>query len=662
MVSILQGAKNILGGKSFDASPPEFADNRVERVDQAKVVWYQWEYELSTDSKKAFGFSALVPSAATSALLNKSTSYDISNHIENITYTKSMDGGAGSFSIVLHNSFDWSRYMRPGQWITVYLTGDGDLPLPNDSSTETNKIPGLDKFKSMGTKLLSNIDSPLLPVPPVPLPKGPTPSEIDGYKRKRRVLGVISRVGIRSSTSADGAVEISYVVSGRDYGTIYDETTLWFNANNAERQSFEVAINAISKNLERNLSALLDKWHDIFLAPHLIQGLDSVTNIKSFFPEQWIMPSKLISDLNLSLDPRGKGCFGDIVGLKEFSATLFESPDPNPLAGLEGECWSRLKNLSQPGFHELFTELSDNGAPKIYFRPVPWALDKSRYPNLGNAMLLYKELASGQDVQPPFPTGTVLSSLVSVGAKALSSAVGIGSSGDQRLNHTVSITAKEVENFDVGPDYHSRYNFFLIDVSKSGQDQSNSFTTIQSALAPALAALYPLRDENDIKRHGFKPMIFNVNNFQISNKNLFKESLFPNDPSSEFIFECNEMMRDFHANAEDLYSGSLTMAGRPDVKIGKVIVTDKSFSAIDDMVFYIEGYTDSFTINGDGTTSWMQTINITRGIQKTALVGGNTKDRQPTKTETFHSFNKSQAPADGGTLGAIKKKIQNPLG
>ncbi len=657
MVDFLNQAKNVLSGKSPNAEPVISPDERIDRVDQAKIIWYQWEKELATDSKNAFGVSSPFPISASSTDLAKSRSYDISNHIESVTFTKAMDGGAGAFQLTLHNSFDWPRFMRPGQWLIIALTGDGDLPMPEETSGGVNSkaLPGLGSLTSAvaaAGNLVSSIipgTAAMSPVPELPLPKGPDSSKFSNIKKRMRCLGIIQRVGIRSVTNMDRTIETSFVITGKDFGAIYEDSELWFNANNADGATFTAAINSFTEQFTKNLSDLLDKWHDIFVNPNSVLK-KNLTSVKSFFPEQWVLPDRLVKDLALPMKQGGHGYFGDISNLKEFNATVFENPDPNPLAGLQGRCWEKLKGLSQPEFHELFTELGDNGNPKLYFRPIPWALDKSRYPVMGKLMFNYKDLASPGEVAPPVPVGTNAASFASLldidNVSKLSTP-----QGDTRTIHSVYVSAAEVDSYDIGADYHSRANFFLVDSMKTMFDQTNAFALQQKSLTP-----FPLRDESDIKRHGFKPRFASLNSFNITNAQLFG-----NSPTAAFMLESNELLKDFYANAEDFYTGTMNLtAAKNSIKLGKVLVTDNSFQGISEMMFYIEGYTDTFTINLDGTGSWTQTLVLTRGLQKTVLNGGSSKDKQATQSETFHVFNKDVKNSDNSTLGKIKNAIKNP--
>lgn len=649
MVSLLNAAKNIIAGKNPLEGPPSPPDNRLDRIDQCKAVWYQWANELGA-SPPAIG---PIPVPIPSNMLSKARAYDISNHIETFSFSKGMGNAAGSFSLTLQNSFDWPRWMRPGQWICVYLTGDGDLPLPAENTGgQGTALLGL--AASAGPLASGLLSQFFKPTPDLPLPKGPTPEQTMVMKPKLRCMGIIQRVAIRSITTADGASETVFTITGKDFGTVYEETELWFNASNADGASFSNTVHSIAQQFTRNLTELLNKWYDIFLNPSN-ELVTSITSVKSFFPVQWVLPDQMVKDLGFEINPAGQGTFGDLAGVREFSPTVFENPDPMPLAGLQGHCWDRLKTLSQPEFHELFTELSDEGNPKLIFRPIPWANNKDKYPVIGSKMMSYKDLGKGTPVSTPASLSSSIGSLSSLTAavSAAAQSVNVSLPADARTTHAVPVTAKEVESFDLGPDYHARSNFFLVDAMQHSMAQINSFAlTAKDPSGP-----WPLRDEADIKRHGFRPRFVNINTFTLSNGHLFGTS-----PAVDFMKEANHLLKDLWADAEDYYSGTMTLAGgRNEVKLGKVITTDTSFSGqgINEMMFYIEGYSDTFSVNVDGICSWTQSLNLTRGVQKSVLEGGSTKDKQTTEPQTFH-VNPGTPSADGGLLGTVKNGIKDP--
>ena len=617
-------------GDALAGKTKESSDHRIDRVDQCKVVWYQWAIELPTNDKSAFGFKALasfLPEVTLSDRdLAESRAYDVSNHVENLSFSKTLEGAAGTFTFTLYNSLDWVRFMKAGQWLCIYLTGDGDLPLPveppqNDSLTlstfAANHRPG------------STAVSPLA------LPKAPAGKP---FAKRRRCVGVIQRVAVRSTTNGDGTVETSYMVSGKDFGAVYEDTELWFNMHNAEENTFSSVLASRIMQHDRTLSSLLSIVHDVFLNPSIMFDPHTASSkLNMFTLRQWILPDLLIKDLGL---PSSTKYFGDSPTLKNLNNTLFENATPNFAKGLAGKCWERLKLYSQPEFHELFTELNDSGQPEITFRGIPWALDTKGYPTIAKNFYTYKDLYTNKSQAGDMAASalTALSSFAT--AFSVPTVAASAPHMDTRTQHRIDITPTQVESYDVGPDQHSRANFFLVDNIQSCTDQINAF-----ALASMVPFPFPFRDENDIKRHGFKPLLVNLTSFNLvteSGRTAFggKEKAI----DSKFIMETNHLLKDFYANAEDMYSGTINLAaGSNAVKLGKVVTTDAAFKGISDMVFYIEGYVDTFNVNADGTCTWAQTLMVTRGLTKKALEGkASTKEGVATKSATFAAFNKNE--------------------
>lgn len=665
MPNFLQQAKNIVNGKSPDAVTPIAQDNRIDRIDQCKVIWYQWDTELKDDPDAFTKLQIPVPAS----VIGSARAYDISNHIASVSFSKAIGEGAGNFSIILENSFDWSRYMKAGHWIAIYMNGDGALPYPTESNNvDTSNLKGLSSFAKSAKSLISNLAGPVLgnlgglqPVPGLPLPTyNPDAKAAEAIRPFLRCVGVIQRPAIRSTMTVDGARDITYVISGKDFGVVYEETELWFNFNSADQVFYTNLIKSITKNYDRLLGSLMEQWHDIFLNPKKLLKKNVLSQLTlpggSFFPEQWVLPKPLIEHLGLIID--GEGYFGDIVGLKEFSPTIFENPTPDPLAGMQGFCWDKLREISEPIFHELFTELSEDGYPKLFFRPLPWALNKSKYPTLGSTILNYADLTKEGEVLPPIPLNLDLGKITSLDSltKIAKSAVSGITNSSQRTRHRVPVTSAEITDYDLAPSNHERFNFFLVDSNRSTQDQLNAFAL--AAQNPTVK--FPLRDENDIKRHGFKPSKHEINTFLIKSKDFFGKDLYGNSPEQKFILEANSLLADYHAKSDDFYSGTMILCGKPEIKLGKIIITDNDLVGVPNMVFYIQGYTDTFTVNTDKTTSWMQTLQLVRGMELEDLRTLATKDKKPiTKSGDFIADNREKS--NGTTLGKVKNLIKKPF-
>ena len=600
-------------------------DERIDRIDQCKVFWYQWKYGLPTAT------SSVYPISPPDTFLAASTRFDISNHIENLTFNKNMGEAAGSFSITLHNSSDWLRFIKAGQWVCIYLSGDGELTLPYEDPAGQQNTNLLDTYaSSISPGKMFNL--PLMTAPALPKGIGTDNTELLKTIQTKylRCIGLIQRVAAKSITNADGTVETSYVVSGKDFGAVYEDTELWFNMHVNPEGVFVAKLKSRIQSQGRNLDNLLNIVHDVFLnQPKFFDS--GFTPDMGFIPKQWLLPDVLISDLNLG---HGVNYFGDIKALRNFRPTVFEQPSVSFLDGLSGNCWDRLRAIAQPEFHELFTEL-ENGMPTLTYRMIPWALDTTNYSVLESTLYKYADLAAEE-------APSLANSLPRVPA-ALDIFDTIRPAQDTRTKHNLAITATMVDSFDVGPDQHHRSNLFLVDTMRSAFNQKDAVGIINETKSP-LGYKFPLRNENDIKRHGLKVLLMELQSYNLSNpspdssRNKEKTAI----PDRDFILAVNNLAMDFYANANDMYSGTINLtAASNEVALGKVILTDYSFNGISNMVFYIEGYTDTFNVNQDGTTSWTQSIKVSRGISKDALDDiAEIKSGIPAQSSTFQPFNK----------------------
>lgn len=658
--SLVNKAKDVLTGKDSSQGAKISSDNRMDVTDQCKVIWYQWENQ--TDTPAIFtGIGPQLPPILPpppAKDLAKARAYDISNHISDFSYSKNMGNAAGTFSFTLYNSVDWSRLLRPGNWITMYLSHDGDLPLPKEVAVNQNRTANLEEAARVAASSVLGVNSIAAPSQ---IPPAPEASVMRAILPKLRMVGIIQRVGIRSSVNGEGTVDVTYQVTGKDFGLVYEDTSLWFNANDAQSTTFTNMLESITKNFERNLALLLDKYHSVFMQTRKFLG-GGIGNL-DFFPEQWIVPLPLLE--HLSLEVEDEPYFGNIKNLTSFSPTAFENNKANPMAGMQGQAWNKLKELSVPEFHELFTELSDDFKPVLIHRPIPWAMDKSDYPVIGENVMLFEELLVNDKkfIGPELPTGelslgSILSLKPPIEMPSRNSIKAMTPPKPSRSTHSLSVTSVEVESYDIGPDFHNRYNLFLIQDDGSGGSNLNP-SAIVGRITPK-GAPFPFRDEADIRRHGFKPMILAINTFLLSTASKFA-SVYPSGADKGFMIEANAVMRDYHARAEDFYSGSMSIIGKNDVRLGKALETEGTLPGIGDMVFYIEGYTDNFSVNGDGTTAWSQTLQLTRGIAYETLINKGVGSKLKKPIEKLGSFHVNETAATGDALSSIKSKIKKPF-
>jgi len=592
----------------------------ISKTNQVKIIWYDWKKALRNSSD----MWDIIPTSL-SGSLGESISYDISNHLIDFSFNKSMSTGAGSFTLTLGNSLDWAKHMTAGTWFLVFASPNGDLPLPKEPSKELKNSPVNDIKNQISSGSFDpsisgfSIDSSTTfqKARTQILPEAPSSEQLTSFLPYLRCICFIQRVGIASSVGADGELEITYKISGKDFGVALDETELWFNLiNNTERGHFQ-ALTASELGLPksgRRLNVLLNLWTDAFLNTEKI-----VSSFKG--RKQWLLPKQMLLDLGIPSVTH----IGDIPDFKQFYNTAFENNQENPLNGLEGNAWSRLKSLSVPDFHELFTELNDDGLPRFYFRPIPWGIDQSNYESLAQTIDTYLSLTENDsssynkikklyEDNNIFSGGTNVSSFVAGAMESF-----LDPTTEFRL-HRLDLKASELLSVDVGPDFHSHYNHFIVDATTPGAPM-NVAVAILDKLNKTLRP-FPFENTESINRFGFRPKHIEVaawkqdsSGFGLNIDVTAEKKETQANANADFIKQINEVQLDYWGRSKYFYSGTFVIGGRPDLRLGKVFVTDLDIEALGNMVFYIEGYTDTITVDAHGTVDWIQTVMVTRGIE-----------------------------------------------
>lgn len=536
--------------------------NRTEnRVPQCKVIYYNWDDENIETSKKSEND------------LSSSTSIDLSSQIMSCSYSKSMGGPSGTFSFTLSNSpqfgqGDWKRLIKTGSWCLIYMTNEGDLLMNSSVGLE---LPGAQKIEEA---------------------------------KRLRCIGYIDRVAIKSEMGENGAFDTHCEVSGRDFGVIYEDTDVWHNMFLYEQtQVQDVRSGDLNILSETPLSKVIDIIHDLIFYPLKVKGANpgsdrSLVDIGL----QWLMPKQLLEDVNIPITSlKGQPSYwGAIPDIKQISPTRATMAINNATDFLSGNAWNNLQKLSVPAFHELFTETSGDGKPHLYFRPIPFAINKSKYSYIGKNITLYKDLTP-----------------------------------------RVSVPAIDVVDFDIGVDNHSRYNSFLVTVSTSLINTNDNISLLNNSG-------FPKHNRNSVKRHGFKP-----NHTVVDSIVKNAESTGGNANVTRLI-EFNHLMQDYWSTAFAAESGSVSKVGTNDVKIGKTLKFEDDVPYVNENLYYIEGYTDTFVVNPDGSMEWNQEVNLTRGFKLAGLESAATK----TYDSTF--FNRDAKFENQGeftpTSGGVKAR------
>lgn len=518
------------------------ADSSLETKNitpECQVVVFNWLYETNIDSINL-------------QRLASSTPHDISNYIKEVNYTKQMNQPAGQFQIVLENDRDWKEYVKKGSWLIIYISNDGGLSIPAPGA---NEVPLGNGLKGDGISV----------------------SRLSSQRKKVRCIGYIDSVRPQGIVGAEkGEFDVTYTITGRDIGVVYEETEIWHNRMQYDATLLNTASANLNANSIKTVDGLLKVLHQLMFSPEQLVNKslkdDSLTSIAL----QWMLPNLMFTALGMRTT-LGTTYYGNIPNLLEFDETLASYPVASPLTDLNGIAWDRLKEKSIEPFHELFPELSDDGLPRLYFRPIPWRLSNgAKFSRLAPYIKKFKDLP------------------------------------------VVDIPNIDILGFNLGEDNHGRYNLFWSTIS-------TSMVSIQSSLqlvgdnSPETG--FPRVYQNSIRRHGLRMMYSEIN----ANYTFGSEEVEP-----DLIRQYNELQLEYWKDSHVFESGQLEIQGNNDIRLGKVIHIDSEAQYNADKYFYLEGYSETFVVEENGNTDWTQSLVLTRGIEKKNLDDGVKSDSRST--------------------------------
>lgn len=403
---------------------------------------------------------------------------------------------------------------------------------------------------------------------------GPAKKRVSERKKIRGVC-YIERCGTTGTTGERGDVDRHFQVTGKDFGVVYEKSEVWHNLFKYEAILIE-SIKTSQLNVVSNvkIDQALSLIHDLFYYPSNLSGA-KVNDDNSLLDIglQWLMPKQMLQDVGFNVSGLNNGTYWGALPKEQarlFSPTVCGIAIEHPTDFLSGNAWEQLKKLSIPHFHELFCETSGEGLPQLIFRPIPWGINNKKYPTASaeGKMILYKD-----------------------------------------LKPVVLVPAIDLIDDDLAEDDHSRYNSFLATVS-------TSLINVEDNISLLRGHDFPRNNKASIRRHGFRPMHVTVDSI-VRNEDL------ANGAANQIaLLEFNEILYDYWNLAVFAESGPITKIGSNDVKIGKALKFTGDVPYSNTKRYYIEGYTDTFTVGSRGEKSWIQQVMLTRGFEERDLKTG----------------------------------------
>lgn len=382
------------------------------------------------------------------------------------------------------------------------------------------------------------------------------------------IRGLVDEVRRVRTVTAKGATVTYYLISGRDFGRVWEGTAIWFAPYGNE---------IISQSLS---SQIMDAFPKLQLSPgaaplvYLRDFMETLTKVKGV---NWTPPKSMpgISAETFT----GNVNFQDIPWGTAQTSKYYQNSPPrinfnvnalNP----NGSAWDLAREYSDPAFTEMYVDvLPKEGmlSPRL---------------SLGDPMLPKETSMTVVLRDKPFP-------VLPGSAPAY---FPLWSSLPVHL-----LARQEIISDDVGKSGYERYNSFYVTPRVHQEGLSKN----------GLQLIAPLIDQDGIRRSGMRRMDVSAPTTPDISDELF--STLP-DQDVLTLYQ-KKMLRDWYCMNPYFLSGTIiTGHGRPDIKIGNRLYIKGRFAANPkeaepDESYYLESVGHQWTA-GPGMRS---TLGVTRG-------------------------------------------------
>ncbi len=344
--------------------------------------------------------------------------------------------------------------------------------------------------------------------------------------RWHTMRGLLKNIRRATAVGGTGATTEVISLSGKGFGTIWEQTPIWFNPYSKENFAGEQSRKAFGA-LD-NLLGSPDKAVFGYLQ-NMLRQLGATGRAT------WVLPR--------GIPHRGDGSF---VGAVDFDKLQFppefQKGGDSELQGFSinwltptGNLWQLAQQWSDPLFNELFTDVLPRGR-LLQFRPEQELLAKD-----SRLTVIFRE--------KPFPT------------------LERGTESEWFKLPLAIVPREQILNADVGRSGDERYNAFYVapQIVQEAMKQS------------AIDINRPLWSERDIDRHGMR-------RFDIASKYAIK-----NANISILTKKQRRKIRDWYCINPYLLNGTLSLAtGRPDIHLGTRVRIPGALGKSGDETYYVE--------------------------------------------------------------------------
>jgi len=479
-----------------------------------------WHYR-----KQNFGTPSNIQSQTVINLLDN-TAFDeietgrIEEEISSCTVSKSLSYPSANFELNLLPTTNWKEKISPGDWVAIYFF---DTYRKKDAINDERK----------NLVLLGNID---------------------------RVARSISK------DDETDKIELRYIVSGRNFGKVFEDTEIWYNPFSIQTQYLDVTLRKAGLMISGGPSELVENILKIFLGPGA--NLPNQGNYPAM--GQWRIPTA-ISNLfqTSSANSASKPVFFDILR----NQITLDLPGKKAVQQLNvdanGTVWDILKRSSNSVINEMFVEevrdSSGIAMPTIVLRPKPFNtpfIDDLSYrkniASIKNSIIRFQDLA---------------------------------------LTSYVEISPAEIRYENIGKDDHSRFNLFWL-------TPTNNLEYLLSPTANVDTKSQignPTFCRQSILRYGLKRCEQSLEFCSASNFGMI-----PNiELEKAFLVQLYDM--NF---ANHLYdSGTIECTGVLEAELGKVLIILPHRPKDPKKAYYVEGYEHKWQF----PNIWSTTFTVSHG-------------------------------------------------
>jgi hypothetical protein len=372
--------------------------------------------------------------------------------------------------------------------------------------------------------------------------------------------GLIDDVRESTVIAGDGATSVAYIITGRDFGKIWELTPIWFSPQIAENINGHVTAKVFTTRADLEGSGVISKKLILGSPEAAVRGylFGFLEELGGLGRANWKLPPIMSEVTGTSFVQSTYYMNDDFLNIPERVGI-----DPSFITA-EGTLWDLAKQWSDPLFTELYVDLMaiHQGTPQYI---VPG--EETPLGTMGMTVIFRDK---------PFPM---------VGG-SINLPIGKDSAWFQLPLFTIPREAIVSKN--VGRSGMERFNAFFV----------NAPLRMEEVGSANFDLIAPLWDKDDILRHGLRRFDAQ-SNYKAKDTNI-----------RNMTNEQRAIIRDWYAINPYLLSGTIDLAiGLPDIRIGvRARIPGISGSEQDD-TYYVEQVSHSWALKPGIRTS----LGVTRG-------------------------------------------------